>query len=86
MLEVGLAIIVACLPALQSLARKTWLIDLLRSIWYLLLGRSPGSSEKRVFQSLEDDCASSQAGITGTQVPHFSVPEEMIGMEDLEKQ
>lgn len=85
MLEMGLAVIVACLPALQSLVRKTWPIELIQSIQNFLSRHSLGSSKARVFQHLEGDCASSQVEFNRTQVSHLRIFEETIGMEDLDR-
>lgn len=86
MLEMSLAIVVACLPVLQSLVRKIWPISLFQIIRSLLprrLAGSGGSSGSRVFrfQSLEDNHASSQAEFARTQAPHFNILEGSFDME-----
>ena len=86
MLEMGLAIIIACLPVLQSLVREPWPISLSQFIRKLLSNRPAGSSGSQVFQfqGPEDGYRSPQAGIARTQAPEIDVPEESIGMEELD--
>lgn len=86
MLEMGLAIVTACLPVLQFLVRVSWPVSLSQVIRELLSRRSAGSSASRVFpfQVLEGGYASSQAVFTATQAPEIDVPEESIGMEELD--
>lgn len=88
MLEMGLAVIVACLPTLQSLVRKTWPLDVLQNIGRFLSSRSQGSSRSRSFQTSEGHPASSQAELTG----HLSAPkgtfiiQGTFVIKDLERQ
>ena len=71
MLEMGLAIIIACLPVLQSLVRKTWPFSPLQVIRRFPSRRLAGFSGSRVFrfQSLEDGYSPSQVELTKTQAP-----------------
>lgn len=85
MLEMGLAVIVACLPTLQSLVRKPWPLDVVQNIGRFLSSRSQGSSKSRSFQISEGLSASSQAELTGTQAPHFSAALGTYVIKDLER-
>lgn len=86
MLEMGLAIVVACLPVLQSLVRKIWPLDLWRSIQSFLSRRAPGHLKTHIFQDSQDHFPHSQTEGTRTQTPHLSVPGEIPITGDLERQ
>ena len=68
MLEMGLAIVVACLPTLQSLLRANWPIDLLQSIRSVFETRLLSSQSHRT-GSLEGRSSVSHTNLLkGTQL------------------
>ena len=86
MLEMGLAVIVACLPTLQSLLRKNWPRDLLHSIRSVFTARLLPSltSQSHKIGSLDDTSSASHTSFAHGEPAGSNFGVESYAMTDFE--
>ena len=83
MLEIGLSVVVACLPTLQSLLRTNWPIDLLQSIRSVFTTRLVSSQSHRT-GSMEGRSSVSHTKFIQGHPASSSVGVESYAMADFE--